>query len=336
MEDWSNTEAAYIMSAHTDKLAALDSEASVLAQVKVFTPDVDQTSGMLLVDNDEDDDCVICYQTLYRPAKTLCQHMACESCMLHWALTAMENTNGAGNLPTTVGLAVDGIKFKCPTCRTYTEAKFDDDLDRLLSTKYPQEYNHRAAEEASAPAAANEDGTENMFLIYGNSHRTLETPVISPYTGKMCKHEWTFFVQSSRPEVLELVHIILHPTFREDRLVTLDKAPFSITRKGWGAFTVFAGLQLKEGYQWADQERVIDSDARNGRVKDKLPVEWALDFGGNGSQQTKMFKIRKVLPTEKDKAEAEEDLTMLELLLSEAELRDLREVKRLKALASES
>lgn len=283
---------------------------------------------------DDDDDCVICYQTLYRPAKTECGHSACESCMLHWALMAMDVKPEDQQLSVT--LSVDGMKFKCPTCRTYTFATFDAKRDELLHAKYPEDYASRLAELGSSHTGPEDEyATQTMVLMTGNSHRKVP-PSISPYTGMTRTHEWTFFVQSSRQNLIEQVDVILHPTFRQDRLVVLKEPPFATTHLGWGYFTIFAGITLKEGYEWVDEERAVDSDAPKGRVRDRLPVDWVLDFGGSGSQRNRLVKFKKVeTKQEKEKTVEVEDDDDLDLgplaqLMSAAEIAQLREVRRLK------
>lgn len=280
-------------------------------------------------DEDEDDDCVICYATLYRPVKTECGHSACEGCMLHWALAAMDECIEQTELPS--NLTVDGIKFKCPTCRTYTTANFDAELDARLHKRHPEEYAARAAEQRE-PEDSPEDeyATKTMLIMLGNSHRKVD-PTPSPYTGSMRHHEWTFFVKSSQPELIEEIQVILHPTFREDRLVTLREPPFSITHKGWGYFTIFAGLQLKKGYEWIDEERAVSSN--RDRKKDRLPFDWLLDFRGNGSQTNRLVKFRKIQSEAEQSDEEMADLGVLAEFMSETEIEQLREVRRLKRAA---
>ncbi|KAK5938693.1 hypothetical protein PMZ80_008885 [Knufia obscura] len=293
---------------------------------------------------DADDDCVICYQTLYRPAKTSCNHSACESCMLHWALTAMDVKPEDQIL--SMNLSVEGLKFKCPTCRTYTSATFDVKRNETLQARYSTEYASRAAELTSEDTASDGDETaQTMILMLGNSHRTVP-PSISPYTGKIRTHEWTFFVQSSRQDIIEQVDVILHPTFRQDRLVTLRTPPFATTHLGWGYFRIYAGITLREGWEWVGEERVVDSDAQKGRCRDRLPVEWVLDFGAGGSWRSRGVKVRRVreeVGIEEGKAEEkredgedEDDLDGLAELMSASEIAQLREVRRLRRVREQS
>lgn len=279
---------------------------------------------------DDDDDCLICYQTLYRPAKTECGHYACESCMLHWALTAMDVRSDHSNLPS--NLAVDGIKFKCPTCRTYTQAKFDATRNSKLEARYPEDYSARASEENGINADPEDEfATQTMVLMFGNSHRKIP-PSVNPETGRIRTHEWTFFVQSSHQNIIEKIEVILHPTFRTNRLVTLNKPPFSTTHIGWGYFTIFAGIQLKEGWQWVDESMAVDS--ARGRTKDRLPIQWLLDFRENGGQNNRLVKFKKIpKQVEAESDEEELDLGSLADLMSEAEIAQYRESQRHKRVA---
>lgn len=284
-----------------------------------------------ILDDEADDDCVICYATLYRPVKTDCGHSACEGCMLHWALAAMDECVEHAQLPS--NLTVDGIKFRCPTCRTYTTATIDHELDFRLQARYPDEYASRAAEQGS-PAKDIEDefATRTMLVMLGNSHRKIE-PSPSPYTEAMRHHEFTFFIKSSQPELIKEVQVILHPTFKEDRLTILREMPMSITHKAWGYFTIFVGVQLSEGFEWVDEERAISSS--RDKKKDVLPLDWLLDFRGNGSQTNRRIKFRKIQPDSDDVREDDDmaDLDGLAEFMSEAEIEQLREVRRLKRAA---
>jgi len=280
---------------------------------------------------DEDDDCVICYQTMYRPATTECGHSACQSCMLHWAMTAMEVCNDEVQLPSDFG--VDGIRFTCPTCRTYTIAFFDKIRDKELQTRHPQEYASRALEETTSISSDGEFATQNMILLLGNSHRKVE-PSISPYSGRTRTHEWTFFIQSSYQDIIEQIQVILHPSFRQDRLVTLREVPFSTTHLGWGYFTVYAGIRLKEGWEWVDEPMAVDLDKT--RKKAILPVEWLLDFRGNGSRKTQVIKFKRTEPELEEadsNPEEDSDLGDLALVMSETEIADLRATVRAKRAA---
>lgn len=267
-----------------------------------------------------DDDCAICYQTLYRPATTECGHSACQSCMLHWAMTAMEVCGEETEIPT--NLEVDGMRFSCPACRTSTTATLDIKQNDRLQKQYPDEYKTRAAEEAAGTVQQDEYAIQNMVLVLGNSHRDIES-TFSPITGEDEKHEWTFFIQSSHKDVIEQIQVILHPRFREHRLVTLKTPPFSVTHLGWHYFTIHAGIQLKQGWEWVDESMAVDIDKT--RRKARLPVQWLLDFRRNGVRKTQLVKFRKVMPEPEVNSDEEElDLDALALVMSPSEIRNLK------------
>ncbi|KAK5084742.1 hypothetical protein LTR05_005820 [Lithohypha guttulata] len=287
---------------------------------------------------DDDDDCVICYLTLYRPVRTECGHSACEP-------SAMDIMTDHSTLPS--NLAVDGIKFKCPTCRTYTQATFDTERSELLKSRHPEDYASRAAEVDDIEASSDDGfGTQTMLIMFGNSHRKLTWTADSSLAATSAEkdtHEWTFFVQSSRQDLVEKVDVILHPTYRENRLVTLSHPPFATTHQGRSYFTIYAGIQLREGWQWVDEAMAVDSDARKHRYKDRLPIEWALDLHENGQQTNRLVKFRKIQP-EKGKMmdnpvvdveeEEELDLRTLAGIMSETEIEQLRHTRRFKRRAS--
>jgi hypothetical protein len=261
-------------------------------------------------DEKQDDSCLICYQILYRPAKTECEHTACESCLLRWALDSMRGTTPADVSHLTSKLAIDGIKFTCPSCRTYTEAPLDPERDAFLQDRYPEEYGQRRLEIRGpdhTDPEPNAADTQEMTLMIGNCHRIVPYS-ISPYTGVMRNHEWTFFVMTSRPDVIDHVQVLLHPTFREDRHVTLTEVPFSTTHKGWGWFEILAAVQLKEGWRWihGPEAEAVDSDASAGRLKDTLLVRWTLDFQRKGSQTNQVAEFRRLNELDREAIEARE------------------------------
>lgn len=308
----------------------LEAKARVLEDdicTRIHQPETHRSSTNL---DDADDDCVICYLKLHRPARTNCGHTACENCLLHWSLSAMD-LKATKDIPSNLGLSIDGIKFKCPTCRTYTSAFFDADRDSVLRIRYPDEYAERdikATEEAN-----DEDAVQTMVLMYGNSHRDMDTE-IDEDSGLKLKHEFTFFVQSSRPDLIEKVEVVLHPGYRQDRLVTLTQPPFSTTHKAWGYFTVFAGVTLTEGWEWVDEALAVDSDATKGRCKDRLPLRWPLQLEGEGGQQTRFAKMRKVKGKDKTDSDVEEeDLESLAAFMSEKEIETLRQTRMAKKRA---
>ncbi|KAG7096417.1 hypothetical protein E1B28_003856 [Marasmius oreades] len=130
------------------------------------------------------------------------------------------------------------------------------------------------------------DGIQTISLRIGNHHNRVASP--SPADNRSGNvHEWTFFVIPSRTDIIREVRISLHPTFKE-RDIILEHPPYSITRLGWGIFTIEVKVVLKSGYSWVSEDAW---NSPNGEVKSILPLEWELDFSG-GSQTTYALEVK--------------------------------------------
>lgn len=96
------------------------------------------------------------------------------------------------------------LEANCPMCRTHTTASPDDALARELETRYPAIYAERRAEEETARGGrVGQDGIEGIMILIGNKHRIdrgEETENI---------HDWTFFVRTSRPDIVKEVIVNL-------------------------------------------------------------------------------------------------------------------------------
>lgn len=80
-----------------------------------------------------------------------------------------------------------------------------------------------------------------------------------------------------------------HPTFRNPQVI-VQWPPYEVRRLGWGTFTIYVNLILKAGYSWVSSEA---EDTMDGGAKGKLPLEWELDFNGQGSQGRLRLKVRR-------------------------------------------
>lgn len=226
---------------------------------------------------DEDDLCPICQLLLHEPVTTVCRHTLCRLCMATWAATTLA-------APMTIvdvdeePVAFDPIEVqaRCPMCRTLTAATSDGARKAELKTKYPQLTSERDAEAEPGDSGESDDGVQTMTVI-GNRHQ--QTP---PREGDLeqNQHEWTFFVKPSRTDIVEEVHIFLHPTFRQNHIIR-TRPPYQISRLGWGYFTITASVILKAGYQWVSDDA---QDTPDGAPKGMLPLEWTLDFAGFGGK----------------------------------------------------
>lgn len=236
-------------------------------------------------DCDYDDICPICRQLLYRPTTTTaCGHAACYACLLTWIATSKPEPQPLdASFCISSEPEIDGISLGCPVCRTETTVSVDETRSSQLESTYPTQYQERATQ-----------GTETdqlMIIQLGNTHKNVP-PSISPYSGMTRTHHWTFFLKSSHTDLIDSVDLILHETFRNHRFVTLRKPPFTKSSLGWGYFRFAAFVTLRDGWEWESPDAMNSSSRTRGR-KDRLPVEWTLEFGGGGSQSLAIVPIRR-------------------------------------------
>lgn len=178
------------------------------------------------------------------------------------------------------------LEARCPMCRTPTAATTDTALAQILAQKYPHTYAERKAEEDdNSRAATTGEGVENVVLLIGNKHA-----LVGARDEPGNKHDWTFFVRLSRPEIVAYVKVNLHPTFRPPSLILRDP-PFEVRRLGWGYFSISATVVLKEGWEWIGGSEV------RGELSDRkgaLGLGWMLDFEGEGKQGRIRAGVRRV------------------------------------------
>ncbi|KAF1976610.1 hypothetical protein BU23DRAFT_455120 [Bimuria novae-zelandiae CBS 107.79] len=239
----------------------------------------------------EDDLCPICQLLLYAPVRTTCAHILCRACMAQWADASTTTPLHPSSLDMNLrdfNSAYDpsyNLEARCPMCRTQTTAQADATLARALEAKYPQSYAERTAEAESTVSSRDRDGAEGVVILIGNRHA-----VIGAAEGSGNKHDWTFFVRMSRPELVSYVKVNLHPTFRPPSLI-LRNPPFEVRRLGLGYFNIQATVVLKEGWEWVGGSEV------RGELTDRkgaLGLEWMLDFDGEGRQGRVRAGVRRV------------------------------------------
>lgn len=237
------------------------------------------------VDLDYNDVCPICRQLLYRPTKTtVCGHAACLACILTWIATSKPEPRPLdASFRISFETEIDDICLGCPVCRTETTVAIDEAQASLLESAYPNLYNERAIEDR--------DAEQLMIIQFGNIHKNVP-PSISPYTGIPRTHHWNFFLKSSHTHLIHSVDLILHETFQNRRFVTLREPPFTKSSLGWGYFRIAAFITLREGWEW-DSPDAVNSSSKDRGCKDRLPVEWMLEFGGVGSQSLAIVPIRR-------------------------------------------
>ena len=256
------------------------------------------------VDVHEDDVCPICQLLLCKPATTHCNHTMCKSCMATWAqvsISAPSNMTivSVDEEPRDFDPAT-GLEARCPMCRTQTTASANEACARELKAKYPRTYAERETEEAEDDKLG--DSVQTITVYIGNRHETFDPPEGQTYN----QHQWTFFVRPSQTDIIEEIHIHLHPTFRQNHIIR-TRPPYSIQRLGWGVFTIVADVIVKAGYSW------VSSDAENspdGAAKGMLKLEWRLDFesfGGTGAMGRCRLKVKSDRDWEGEDGEAGRD-----------------------------
>ncbi|RAR14116.1 hypothetical protein DDE83_002534 [Stemphylium lycopersici] len=235
-------------------------------------------------------DTKICQLLMYTPVRTQCNHLLCASCMAQWADAS--STNQIEHTSSDVTLddfnpnydPTYDLEANCPMCRTRTKASPDKSLARQLETKYPTTYmERRIEEEVDRGSRIGQDGVEGVMILIGNKHRLIRN------SGSHNGHLWTFFVRTSRPDLIKEVHIYLHPTFRPHHHV-LRNPPYEFEAEGWGTFEIHSKIVMKEPYSW-----IIDNA---GTRQQGLQLSWDLDFEGRGRQGRVRAKVKKFVNDE--------------------------------------
>lgn len=225
-----------------------------------------------------DDQCPMCHLLLYNPVTTTCNHTFCSRCMSHWAdvsVTSQMAIVPLSDIP--VDLTPSNVEAKCPMCRTLTSAHPATDLASGLQDKYSAAYAQRRADDGDEEELAT---VETITVYIGNKHSLVPA---APGSGNC--HDWTFFVRPSRTDIIQAVRMNLHPTFRPPS-VTRQDPPYEIRRLGWGYFAINALVVLKKGWAW------LSNDAY-GEEKRALPLDWTLDFEGEGSMGRCRLKVKR-------------------------------------------
>lgn len=96
------------------------------------------------------------------------------------------------------------LEANCPMCRSHTTASLDKALATHLEAKYATTYaERRVEEEIEKEFRARQNGVEGVMILIGNKHR----PVRGAEDDN--QHAWTFFVRTSRPDLVKEVRIDL-------------------------------------------------------------------------------------------------------------------------------
>jgi len=169
------------------------------------------------------------------------------------------------------------VEAKCPMCRTLTSAQPATNLAAQLERRYSATYLQRGADDEDEEELTT---VETITVYIGNKHSIVPA---APGSGNC--HDWTFFVRPSRTDIIQAVKMNLHPTFRPPTITRQDP-PYEIRRLGWGYFAINAQVILKKGWAW------LSNDAY-GADKRGLPLDWTLDFEGEGSMGRCRLKVKK-------------------------------------------
>ena len=163
-------------------------------------------------------------------------------------------------------------------CRTPTSARPHPDLAMELERKYPSAYTERRIEEeVERGQRVGDSGIEGVMILIGNRHRLVRGE------DSANKHDWTFFVRLSRPDIVKEIRVNLHPTFRPPCLV-LRQPPFEVRRLGWGYFNIESHVVLHDGYTWVAGD--------TGRSRKELKLEWMLNFEERGRQERIRARVK--------------------------------------------
>lgn len=238
-----------------------------------------------------DDLCPICHLLIYEPVKTSCGHHMCCTCFAQWA--DMSASTSPSDLdpevdydPDSIDLA--GLEVSCPMCRTMTKASLHIETRDVLQSKYPAAYAERRQQELEANRQEmGGDGIERFTIVIGNRHHLTTR---EPGTAGGNRHDWTFFVKFSKPELVRSVNVRLHPTFRPPEIRLLNQ-PFEVRRLGWGVFQVRATVELKPPYQWVED----GSTRRAARSQSKILLDWMLQFDEPEAGTRVRMKIKKLV-----------------------------------------
>lgn len=96
------------------------------------------------------------------------------------------------------------LEANCPMCRTHTNASPDKTLARQLEKKYPATYaERRVEEEVDRGSRVGQGGVEGVMILIGNKHKLVRG------AQDANQHDWTFFVRTSRPDLVKEVRIEL-------------------------------------------------------------------------------------------------------------------------------
>ena len=171
----------------------------------------------------DDYECPVCLELCAQPVLTPCKHMMCIGCQKK--------------------IAQAGVP--CPMCRAHFDKLFvpqvDQDLQREIAEAMGAQFEERKQElEAAGEWLANK---RLVKFTFGNTHEEVKNP--APARSDKTKtntHRWCMFASLAQGadetgKFIKSVTYHLHPTFRP-AVIKVTKAPFLLSRLGWGYFDV--------------------------------------------------------------------------------------------------
>lgn len=225
----------------------------------------------------DDAKCPICLKFLAVAVATTCHHMFCQSCFI-WANVSVKSAT-LSTFKTEKSGDEDAIttSILCPICGETSGSYIDLRHQYKIQNQYPHNWRYASWKSSEIDAPPKFPVFEFLTLTIGNTHKLTEEPKTSRQ-GHSNRHDWTFYVRPSHPELIADVRVILHKTFSHN-VIDILNPPFEIRRFSWGTFTVTVHITLKSQYFFLEDNATIE----NGR-RSKLRVEWKLSLWAHGEE----------------------------------------------------
>ena len=176
----------------------------------------------------EDYECPVCMEFCAQPVVTPCKHFFCLPCQ--------KNLMNKG--------------MTCPLCRSVFDKLFvpvvDHDLQAKIAIQFEKEFEEAKTDQIAQGVWR---GTKiPMRFAYGNTHEDVINPKQAGNTEHKNSHRWGMFLTlnndtASTNKYIKSVTYRLHPSFTPN-VIKLDKAPFLISRIGWGYFDIIVDVEF--------------------------------------------------------------------------------------------
>lgn len=223
----------------------------------------------------EKDRCPICSTFLAVPVTTSCGHTFCQPCF-RWANVSVKSSD-LNAFPAKDIRESKLTTILCPICGQICHSFVDLHHQYKIQNEHPNNWRYTSwavSQRSTTPSRF--PAFEFLTFTIGNTHKMSEAFVDS--RKRENRHDWTFFVRPSHPELIAGVVITLHESFRHN-VIALTNPPFEIRRFGWGIFEILAQVTLKSQYFFLNDMATVESGRRR-----KLQVTWTLSFQGDGTE----------------------------------------------------